>query len=70
MADNSLVNGRKVVYRAGYGETLKFIVANGLLLLITLGIYSFWFVPKLYGYVADHVEYVNTVASNDPATTS
>lgn len=57
LADNSLVNGKKVKYHAGYGESLKFVFINSLLLLITLGIYTFWFYPKLYRYVVDHVGY-------------
>lgn len=57
VADNGLVNGKKVKYNAGYGETLKFIFVNSLLLLITLGIYIFWFMPKMYTYFANHVSY-------------
>ncbi|HXR49912.1 MAG TPA: hypothetical protein VN778_02700 [Verrucomicrobiae bacterium] len=59
LANNSLVNGKKVAYKAGYGETLKFLFINLLLLLITLGIYIFWFAPKSYRYAADHVSYVD-----------
>jgi uncharacterized membrane protein YjgN (DUF898 family) len=57
LAKNALVNGRKVRYHAGYGETLKFVFINLLLLTITLGIYVFWFAPKAYHYMADHVSY-------------
>lgn len=59
MAENALVNGKKVVYKAGYGETLKFIFVNMLLLIITLGIYIFWFTPKSYRYLVDHVVYAD-----------
>jgi hypothetical protein len=58
-ADNALVNGQKVEYEAGYGETLKFVFVNALLIIITFGIYSFWFYPKVYRYMADHTNYLN-----------
>ncbi|MFA5003762.1 MAG: hypothetical protein WC498_00585 [Candidatus Saccharimonadales bacterium] len=54
-ADRTEVNGRAIKYQAGYGESLKFVFVNTLLLAITLGIYSFWFYPKMYRYVVDHV---------------
>jgi uncharacterized membrane protein YjgN (DUF898 family) len=57
VAENAVVNGKQVSYKAGYGETLKFIFINLLLILITLGIYTFWFVPKSYRYIADHLEF-------------
>lgn len=69
-ADNSLVNGKKVAYKAGYGESLKFVFVNVLLLVVTLGIYMFWFYPKLYRYVVDHVSYASDtvpVAAAAPA---
>ena len=56
-AQHSMVNGKKVKYQATFGESLGFVAVNLLLLLITLGIYSFWFYPKLYKYVADHASY-------------
>lgn len=62
MAENSLVNGKKVVYKAGYGETLKFIFINTLLLIITLGIYVFWFTPKSYRYMVDYISYADEAA--------
>ncbi|MCA9334204.1 DUF898 family protein [Candidatus Saccharibacteria bacterium] len=68
LAKNSEVNGQKVHFTAGYGESLKFIFINTLLLIITLGIYTFWFVPKLYRYVADHTAYgAAEVAAPAPA---
>lgn len=57
LAKNSKVNGKDVQFTAGYGESLKFIFLNTLLLIITLGIYTFWFVPKCYRYIADHISY-------------
>src|SRR5438876_365731 len=65
-ADNSLVNGKKVVYKAGYGESLMFMLLNTLLLVVTFGIYMFWFVPKMYRYVFDHIHYVDQVSVAQP----
>jgi len=66
-AENTLVNGRKVAYKAGYGETLKFMFLNSLLLVVTLGIYMFWFAPKMYRYIAEHTHYLDeTIASQPP----
>ncbi len=56
-SDRTLVNGQKISYKAGYGESLKFIFVNTLLIIITLGIYSFWFYPKMYSYIVDHISY-------------
>lgn len=58
LADSTLVNGKSVTYKAQYGETLKFYVVNMLLIIVTLGIYVFWFVPKLFRYIVDHTSYV------------
>ncbi|HEX9153858.1 MAG TPA: DUF898 family protein [Candidatus Saccharimonadales bacterium] len=58
IADNATINGKNVKYEAGYGETLGFILVNMLLIIVTLGIYSFWFVPKSYRFVADHLKFV------------
>lgn len=52
--DNTLIQGKKAKFNAGYGEALVFVLVSAVLLLITLGIYSFWWVPKVYRYVADH----------------
>lgn len=62
-ADNTLVNGKNIQYTAGYGESLKFVFVNTLLLAITLGIYMFWFYPKMYRYIVDHTHYVDAVAA-------
>lgn len=66
----TLVNGNKVKFQAGYGEALKFIFINTLLLIITLGIYTFWFVPKSYRYVMNHMHYEGEepAATVSPAT--
>lgn len=63
MADNTLVNGKPVVYNATFGESLKFVSINFLFLLITLGIYMFWLVPKAYRYTVDHVAYAGEAAT-------
>jgi len=62
-ADHGTVNGRKVTFSAGYGESLKFVFVNFLLLVITLCIYSFWYYPKLYKYMADHVSFADGEAA-------
>jgi uncharacterized membrane protein YjgN (DUF898 family) len=63
VAENATINGKNLKYTAGYGETLKFIFINALLLIITLGIYIFWFVPKSYRYIADHLVFADEVVA-------
>jgi uncharacterized membrane protein YjgN (DUF898 family) len=58
IAKNSKVNGQDVKFTATLGDTFWFILGNVLLVIITLGIYIFWYIPKLYCFIADHVEYV------------
>jgi uncharacterized membrane protein YjgN (DUF898 family) len=67
LADSSLVHGKKVAFKAEYGESLSFVFVNALLLFITFGIYMFWFVPKLYRYVTDHLQYVDETAPTPAA---
>lgn len=62
-ADRALVTGKKIEFKAGYGESLKFVAINAVLLVITLGIYSFWFYPKLYKYMAEHTQFVGEVTA-------
>ena len=57
IARNLTINGRKVKYHAAYGETLKFLLVNLLLIIITFGIYSFWYLPKQYRYILAHAGY-------------
>lgn len=57
VVSNVEIEGKRMKYSAGYGETLGFLLVNILLILITLGIYAFWFVPKSYRYVVDHTSY-------------
>jgi Bacterial protein of unknown function (DUF898). len=58
IADNTTIGGKQIKYSAGYGETLKFLLLNMLLLIVTLGIYVFWFVPKQYRFIAAHTSFV------------
>lgn len=60
-ADRALVTGKKITFKAAFGESLKFVFVNFLLLIVTLGIYSFWFYPKLYKYMVDHVHFADEV---------
>lgn len=74
IVENTTVSGKKLSYDAKYGETLVFILVNVLLLIVTLGIYVFWFVPKMYRYVMDHVSYAGeasgpVAAAPTPAAT-
>jgi len=59
LADHTLIQGKKVKYSATFWETFKFMFVNILLVLITFGIYVFWFVPKMYRYIAEHVSFVD-----------
>lgn len=63
---NSRINGRSLKYSAGYGETLGFLVVNLLLVLVTLGIYIFWFGPKTYRFVADHSSFADETPAVAP----
>jgi len=65
-ADNTLVNGKKVAYKATYSESLLFMLVNALLLIVTLGIYLFWFMPKMYRYVVDHTHYLDEPVAAEP----
>ena len=59
VANGLLVDGRKIKYSADYGEVLVFLLLNFLLILVTLGIYTFWYVPKQLRFIADHTTYVS-----------
>jgi uncharacterized membrane protein YjgN (DUF898 family) len=52
--DHLLVDGKRVKYAGEYGEVLVFLLTNFLLILITCGIYTFWYVPKQIRFIADH----------------
>jgi uncharacterized membrane protein YjgN (DUF898 family) len=66
-AENSLLNERKITFKATYMEALKFTLVNTLLLLVTIGIYVFWYVPKTYRYMADHMVYLDETGAPVPA---
>ena len=66
VADCTLITGKKVQYSATFWETFKFIFINILLVIVTFGIYIFWFVPKQYRYIADHVSFVEQAAYAAP----
>ena len=67
-ADRTKVTGKNIEYKAGFGESLKFVFVNALLLLITLGIYSFWFYPKMYRYIVDHTSFAGTSRVEAPVS--
>ncbi len=62
VAKNSKISGKSVSYNAEYIDTLVFFIINTLLLVITLGIYVFWFVPKSYRYIANNMAIVDSSA--------
>ncbi len=57
IGNHTTMGGRRLTYSAGFGETLGFVTVNALLLCITFGIYTFWFVPKTYRYFMEHTTY-------------
>jgi uncharacterized membrane protein YjgN (DUF898 family) len=54
VVDHLLVDGKKVKYSGEYGEVLVFLLTNFLLIFITLGIYTFWYVPRQFRFIAEH----------------
>lgn len=56
-AKRAKVTGKDIEFKSGFGENLKLVTVAFLLMIITLGIYSFWFYPKLYRYMADHTQF-------------
>ena len=60
---NFKVHGQDLKYEATFGETWVMLFVGALLTIITFGIYTIWFVPKVYRYVCDHV----TEAGSSPA---
>lgn len=72
-ADRAQVTGKKIEFKAGFGESLKLVAIGFLLLVITLGIYSFWFYPKVYKYMAEHTHFAGdgpaAEAASEPAPT-
>lgn len=70
IAKRLTINGRAVYYKAGYGETLKFLLINLLLIMVTFGVYMFWFVPKQYRFIAAHAGYVDEMATAAPVASA
>ncbi len=65
---NTIVDGKRLKYSATYSETLGFLTLNMLLVIVTFGIYSFWFVPKAYRFALDHTTYLGAPTTPAPAT--
>ena len=65
-AKRAKVTGKDIEFKAGFGESFKLVTIAFFLLIITLGIYSFWFYPKLYRYMAEHTHF----AGEAPAPTA
>lgn len=59
---NLEVEGKQMHYSATLGESFKFTFVNALLIIVTLGIYVFWYVPKMYRYILDHVSYADAAS--------
>lgn len=55
MVKNTKMNGQNLTYKAELGETWVMLFVGILLIILTLGIYLFWFAPKVYRFVFDHV---------------
>lgn len=64
---NFKVNGQDLQYEASFGETWVMLFVGFLLTLLTVGIYIFWFVPKVYRYVCDHVTVAGTATAMAPS---
>lgn len=69
MVNNLTINGKQLRYNATYGEALKFIFINTLLVMITLGIYIFWYAPKAYRFVASHSDFISAPTNPVASTT-
>lgn len=63
MAENTRLHGRQLTFQSTLGETWVFLIVNILLVLVTLGIYVFWYVPKMYRFAYDHIHYADEVPS-------
>jgi hypothetical protein len=71
-AENTFVKGQQLSWRASFTDSLVFLVVQFLLLFVTLGIYVFWFGPKMYRFIADHVEFAGASVAQpmNPAVAS
>jgi uncharacterized membrane protein YjgN (DUF898 family) len=66
VAEHSKVNGQSVTFNASFMDTFVFVLINMLLVLITLGIYMFWYIPKMYRFIADHIVYTGAPSMASP----
>lgn len=69
-AKNTKINGQTVTYKAGFGETWVMMFVGILLTLLTLGIYVFWFIPKVYRFAFDHMTLGDAPAEVPSSATS
>lgn len=65
LVGNLSAGDKKLVYKAKLGETFIMLFIGYLLTLVTLGIYLFWFVPKIYRFVAEHTSYDDGSAATE-----
>ncbi len=68
IADNITINGQKIKFESSFGETWIFFFVQMLLVAVTFGIYIFWYVPKAYNFILNHVSFVpaNPVTQQAP----
>lgn len=69
LATNIKVQNRQLTYQATLGEVWVMLVVGLLLTMVTFGIYIFWFVPKVYRFVLDHVHFADEIPAA-PVTTA
>ena len=62
LAANFKVNDQDLQYEATLGESWVMLFVGFLLTLVTFGIYTFWFVPKVYRFVCDHITVAGATA--------
>ncbi len=61
IASRTKVNGRALTYSVGYMEALKFLFVQILLVVVTFGIYYFWFLRNMYRFQAEHVHFADSI---------
>lgn len=65
---NIKIDGRNLAYNAGFGEVWVLLFVGIILTVLTFGIYTFWFTPKLYRFVLAHTSYADEVAVEAPVS--
>lgn len=63
IASKVLVNGRSLTFNVEYGEAFVFVLVQTLLIMVTLGIYYFWFIPKSYRFMLAHTHFADAPAA-------